>query len=307
MLKKLKLLFRVARLHFLIPGFMLYLMGHLLALLSGVEYDLTKFVFGYLIFGTAHLSVSFSNDYFDRKSDKNSIKTAFSGGSKVLVKHPELETLALRIAVILLCISVVASASFTIVYSYPFWFFIFGLIGGLVGWFYTAPPLKFAYRGLGELSTMLAVGLLIPGMGFFVASGNIDPLFQTFILPLSCYGLFFIITVELPDFESDVESHKKNFIVKWGINAGRDICVAAAIIGTFLMIIILFSGITERIDMRSLVLFSIIPLIASINGLLVDIRKRKLLVRQLMINMASLIVFLLLVDVSLFTQLLLTF
>ena len=305
MLKKLKLLFRLARIHFLIPGFMLYLMGHLLALLGGVEYDLTKFVFGYLIFGTAHLSVSFSNDYFDRKSDRNSIKTVFSGGSKVLVKHPELETLALRSAVILLCISVVANAIFTIVYSYPFWFFVFGLIGGLVGWFYTAPPIKFAYRGFGELSTMLAVGLLMPGMGFFVASSNISWLFQMFILPLSCYGLFFIITVELPDFESDVQNHKKNFLVKWGINAGRNICVAAAITGTLVMIMILFSEITETIDMRSLLLFSIIPLIASISGLLIDIGKRRLLVRQVTINMASLIGFLLLTDVSLFTQLLL--
>ena len=79
-LNNLKLILRLARLHFLIPGFMLYLMGYLLALLSGVDYDFSKFGFGYLIFGTAHLSLSFSNDYFDREADRNSVKTAFSGG-----------------------------------------------------------------------------------------------------------------------------------------------------------------------------------------------------------------------------------
>jgi 1,4-dihydroxy-2-naphthoate octaprenyltransferase len=279
---------------------MLYLMGYLLALLSGIDYDFTKFTLGYLIFGTAHLSVSFSNDYFDRQADRNSIQTAFSGGSKVLVEHPQLEALALKIASGLLLASVVANVFFTFIYGYSFWFFIFSLLGGLLGWFYTAPPLKLAYRGLGELATMLAIGLLMPGMGYFVASGNIGPLFQAFILPLSCYGLFFIITVELPDLESDSNNHKKNFLVKWGRNAGRKICVAATVMGTAFMIIILISGKTEVLDMGSIVLFSMIPLIASITGLLGNIDNRELLVRQVIVNMTSMILFLLLIDASLF-------
>jgi 1,4-dihydroxy-2-naphthoate octaprenyltransferase len=278
---------------------MLYLMGYLLALLSGVDWDFAKFVFGYLIFGTAHVSLHFSNDFFDRKADQNSVKTAFSGGSKVLVNHPELEALALRIAVVLLLASVVANVFFTFVYAYSFWFFLFGLLAAFTGWFYTAPPLKLAYRGLGELATMLAVGLLMPGMGYFVASGNTGPLFLLFILPLSCYGLFFIITVELPDFESD-RSHKKNLIVKWGRNAGRNICVAATITGTILLTILLLSGTIVEFDLTSFVLFSILPLAASISGFLININDRKLLVRQVMINMASLVLFVLLIDVSLF-------
>ena len=84
-MKHFKPVLRLARLHFLIPGFMFFLLGYLLALLGGIEYDLIKFVFGYLFFGFAHLSVSFSNDYFDKYSDMNSVKTAFSGGSKVLI------------------------------------------------------------------------------------------------------------------------------------------------------------------------------------------------------------------------------
>ncbi len=275
-------------------------MGYLLALLSGVDYDFSKFVFGYLIFGTAHLSVSFSNDYFDRKADRNSVKTVFSGGSKVLVEYPQLEAIALKIALGLLLASAVANVFFTFIYSYSFWFFIFSLLGGVLGWFYTAPPLKFAYRGLGELATIIAVGLLMPGMGYFVASGSIGPLFQAFILPLGCYGLFFIITVELPDVEIDANNHKKNFLVKWGINAGRKICVAATIMGTVFMIMLLISGKTEVLDMGSFVLFSMIPLIVSIAGLLVNIDSRKLLVRQVMVNMTSMILFLLLIDINLF-------
>jgi len=295
-----KSFFHLARLHFLIPGFMLYLMGYLLAILGGADYDFTKFVFGYFIFGTAHLSVSFSNDYFDRHTDRNSVKTAFSGGSKVLVTHPELESLALKTAILLFFSSIIANAFFTIIYSYPFWFFIFGLLGAFLGWFYSAPPLKLAYRGLGELFTIIAVGLLIPGMGYFLASSTIGPLLQVFILPLSCYGLFFIITVELPDIESDTIGQKKNLVVKFGRTAGKRISFACTLTGTIFLFLILFSGITKQlIDVRPFVLFSILPLMASINSLLLN---RRFLVRQVMINMASMILFLFLADVSLLCQ-----
>jgi 1,4-dihydroxy-2-naphthoate octaprenyltransferase len=294
---------RLARFHFLIPGFMLYLMGYLLALLGGVEYDSAKFILGYLIFGTAHLSVSFSNDYFDRHSDRNSFKTAFSGGSKVLVEHPELKSLALKLAVLLLCSSIIANVFFTIVYGYTFWFFIFGLLGGLVGWFYTAPPLKLAYRGLGELSTILAVGFLMPGMGYFVASGTISPLFQAFILPLSCYGLFFITTVELPDVESDIIGQKKNLLVKWGRTAGKAISVAATLTGTISIVaLLLLERTIEIIDLRPFIMFSILPLMASISGLLLNTKNRRHLVRQIIINMTSIILFLFFIDASLLFQ-----
>ena len=280
---------------------MLYVLGYLLAILSGIEPDLPKFVFGYLIFGTAHLSVSFSNDYFDRHSDRNAVKTAFSGGSKVLVEHPELESIALKLAVTLLCSSIAANAFFTVFYGYTFWFFIFGFTGGLLAWFYTAPPLKLAYRGLGELSTMLAVGLLMPGMGYFVAANTIGPLFQLFILPLSFYGLFFIITVELPDVESDKISQKINFLVKWGRTTGKVVTVLATFTGTSLMTALLFVGAANKqIDVMPFAVFSFLPLIASVSGLVFQATTRTVLVRQVMVNMASMILYLFLIDASLF-------
>jgi 1,4-dihydroxy-2-naphthoate octaprenyltransferase len=302
-LKKYRSVLRLARLHFLAPGIMQYFLGYFLALLGGVDYDLTKFVFGYLIFGTAHLSVSFSNDYFDIRSDRNSVRTAFSGGSKVLVEQPDMESFALKFAVFLLFSSTIANIIFTVIYGYTFWFFIFGLIGGLLGWFYTAPPLKLSYRGLGELSTMLAVGVFMPGMGYFVASGTLDSLFQLLILPLSCYGLFFIITVEFPDVESDILGQKKNLLVKYGRNAGKIVSVAATLMGTLLLILLFLLGIPEEIvDWRPFVIFSFVPLFTSIFTGLYNINTRKFVVRTVMFNMASMILFLFMMNVSLMIQ-----
>ena len=146
-------------------------MGYLLAISNGASWDITKFLFGYLILGCAHVSVSFSNDYFDRKSDAKSVHTTFSGGSRVLVDHPQLENLALGLAIFFLVASAIATLVFTFVFAYSYWFMAFAILGGLLGWFYTAPPLKFAYRKLGEVATVLALGLMMPGIGYFVAYG----------------------------------------------------------------------------------------------------------------------------------------
>jgi 1,4-dihydroxy-2-naphthoate polyprenyltransferase len=285
------LIFRLARFHFLVLGFLLYLVGYLLALVYGAQPDFLRFLFGYLVFGLAHLSVSFSNDYFDRFADRNSDKTIFSGGSKVLVEYPELEQLSLKIAVSLLVASIVGIGLFTIAFGYSPWLLVFGLVGALTGWFYTAPPLKFAYRGLGELVTMLAVGFLMPGMGYFVASGFLSLPFAVWAFPLSCYGIFFIVTVELPDLESDNAANKMNIIVKWGRRKGKGVSLFATLLGTISLTAIKTSGLASEIDLTPSVLFSILPLTVAAFGFAIDSQDRNRLVKQVTANMVSMVLF----------------
>lgn len=304
-MKLLRLTIRLARIHFVLFGCLLYLVGYQLAVLGGATADLGKGAFGYLILGLAHLSVSFSNDYFDRHSDRHSPKTAFSGGSKVLIEHPELEGFALRIAVGLLILSIMGTAVFTFTYSYSPWFLAFGVVGALTGWFYSAPPLKLAYRGLGELTTMLAVGVLMPGIGYFTASGFLDSLFLAFVFPFSCYGLFFILTVELPDVESDVRVHKTNIPATWGRKAATAITVAATILGVLSLAIIQVSGLLqEKLDLKLIIVLAIVPVIAALTVFQRSSSKQEFAIRQMKVNMASMILFLGCVNLSFLIQVL---
>ena len=75
--------------------------------------------------------------------------------------------------------------------------------GNLLGWFYAAPPFRLAYRGLGELSTAISAGILIPGMGYLAQRGALDSLGLLFAIPLMLYGLGFILAVEIPDESPD--------------------------------------------------------------------------------------------------------
>jgi 1,4-dihydroxy-2-naphthoate octaprenyltransferase len=162
-LKKLKLIIKLGRLHFLIAGFLLYLLGVLLAVLLYNQFSWERFIWGYAVFLPAHLMVNYSNEYFDQEVDRYSHKTNFSGGSGVLINHPELVNFTRKFSLTLIIISLNLGISFSYTYN-SVMFLILTISGNLLGWFYTAPPLKLSYRGLGEIATVLT-GFLMPGLG----------------------------------------------------------------------------------------------------------------------------------------------
>ena len=289
---KIKLILRLARLHFLVLGFLLYLLGYLIAIQAGTQHNLTKFLFGYIVFGTAHISVSFSNNYFDQKADKNSYQTPFSGGSKVLDKHPELQKITLNIAIALLLISLVTNIIFTITYNYTLLFTIFVITGGLLGYFYTANPVQLAYKGLGEIATMLGVGLFMTGMGYFVARGQLTNNFFIFAIPLTIYGLFFIITVELPDKKSDTLANKKTIVVKYGERIAKQIAFLATLTATTYFIIMATLKIAySTVDWAPFITFSILPLFTSMISIIKIKNNQESLTKQVMLNITSLTLF----------------
>jgi 1,4-dihydroxy-2-naphthoate octaprenyltransferase len=222
---------RLGRLPFLSAGVIAFLLGGLYAVVQGSPADMNRICFGYLILGCAHLSVSYSNEYFDRFGDRCGDPTPFSGGSGVLRHHPSLAEPARHCACALILLSCVCAVAFAIVYRMPWWFLPFVLVGNAVGWWYSAPPVRLSARGFGEVATALAVGFLVPGMGYAVVSGTMDGILALFLLPLLCMGLVFSLAVAIPDMESDRRSGKRTFIALFGREAGwRALVVPACLV-----------------------------------------------------------------------------
>ena len=284
---------RLSRAHFLIPGILLYILGALTAMAGGIDIDPLRLLLGYTIFGTAHLAVSFSNDYFDRETDMMGTRTPVSGGSGVLQEHPELERMVLVMAVLLTLASICLVVLFMLIFQPPWWFLLFVIAGNALVWSYSAPPVRLASRGWGEAATALAAGLLMPGMGYLVVSGTIDAWFLTLSLPLLCYGLFFIISVELPDVESDKLSGKDNMLVRMGRDFGLIVGATATAMGTVLLIIIAIMGILDGLPVWGFVILSFIPLAAGMMGVLMKGMNQKMAVRQVKVNFGALVLFVL--------------
>jgi 1,4-dihydroxy-2-naphthoate octaprenyltransferase len=260
---------RVARLQFLICGIALFAFGALWAVLLGAHISLSRILLGYLVLLPAHLSISYSNDYFDVDVDKYDKPTLFSGGSGVLVDHPGLRKPAQWTAITLILCSLALGIVFQILYSFPIWFLGIVLLGNLLGWFYSAPPIRLAYRGLGELSMAVSIGLLIPGFGYLVTSGRINMDALLFIIPLTLYGLAFILTVEIPDMESDRLGNKRTWVARKGRGFGFTVIAASFLLAT--LFFLCFPWLTSWIyplDFRILGILSLIPLTAGCIGLL---------------------------------------
>jgi 1,4-dihydroxy-2-naphthoate octaprenyltransferase len=262
-------LIRLARPQFLLASLVLFTMGAAWAIILGAEPGFWKLLWGYLIVFSAQLSVSFSNDYFDVGTDRFGDPSLFAGGSGILVWHPELKVLARRAAVALILLSLALGLLFTIHYSYPAWFFGLILIGNLLGWFYAAPPLRLAYRGLGEISTSIAAGAFLPGMGYMAATGALDGNGLVIMIPLLLIGLAFILSVEIPDMEADRLGGKKTWVARrgrvFGFHAVGILLLAAA--GYYFLIPAAVAD-SLPVNFRILCLFSLVPLCAAWIGII---------------------------------------
>jgi 1,4-dihydroxy-2-naphthoate octaprenyltransferase len=150
--------------------------------------------------------VHFNNDYFDAGHDRPGVSTFISGGSGVLVEHPELKRPAMIVSVVLLIISLLLGILLMRLHSHPWLMMSFVLLGNMAGWAYSAPPVRLSSRGLGEVCYVLTGGFLVPGRGYAVLRGALDTNAASMLFPLLLYALLTMLAVQIPDVEVDLQS-----------------------------------------------------------------------------------------------------
>jgi len=294
----------LGRFQFIFGGFMFFCAGALLALLLNAEFSLTKFIMGYAALFAAHLSVSYSNDFFDVEVDKFQEPTRFSGGTGVLVANPELRKFSKNFALALIGFSVILATIATIIFQLPLSFFLLILVGNLLGWYYSAPPFKLSYRGLSEFSTVLT-GFIVPGIGYVILMGKLDLPFLIFALPLMLYELLFIINVEIPDIEADRAGGKKTLIVAHGREFGFIIGAIAALMATLIYFLMVQTNIySSNINWVIIAIISLIPLCIGILSVIKKPINRNYAIKWVNYNILSLSIFIILINTYFIFQIL---
>lgn len=287
---------RLGRLQFILGGFLFFCAGALLALLLNAQFNLEKFIMGYAALFAAHLSVSYSNDYFDFEVDQFQKHTRFSGGSGVLIANPELREFSKNFALFLMGLSIFLAIITTILLQLPVSFFILILCGNLLGWYYSAPPLRLSYRGLSELATVLT-GFIVPGIGYVILMGKLDVNFLIFAIPLMLYELLFIINVEIPDMEADSFGGKKTAVVVYGRQFGFIIGAIAAVMATLSFIFMPLINLNiPHINWALVAIFSLIPLGLGVLSVRKKPVNRKSAIKLVNYNLLSLSIFIILVN-----------
>ena len=98
--------------------------------------------------------------------------------------------------------------------------FVIGAVGILSSIFYTVPPVKFAYRGFGELGLLVNFGPVLVMGSYYVQRQTLDmePVIVSLVPGFLMWSM--IVINEIPDYEEDRLSGKMNLVARFGRKAG---------------------------------------------------------------------------------------
>lgn len=267
MSKKINLL-RMIRVHIVFGGLLAFLLGSLLGFASGGRINPLQMLIFYGIVFFGDLSTHFSNDFYDFEHDKKAISTKIFAGKRVLISHPEMRPLAITTAIIMLIASIILASLAVMILKAPIELLIIALFANVLGWIYSAPPVRLVARGLGELAIAVAAGFAIPAVGYISVTSRLDAGYVVFAAPFLLYGLILAFSLQVPDIGCDRLSDKINLGVRRGektvfLSMFGASLVAFAIFGVFAWVMQ-----QSVINLWWVTLFSLVPLGATSYGLI---------------------------------------
>lgn len=170
----------------------------------------------------AHAGANVINDYHDAVSGCDGANTRrvfpFTGGSR-MIQNGVLTASATRRFGYRLLAAVVPAGLWLTTQSAPGLIGI-GLAGLVVGWSYSAPPLKLQSRGLGEFAVTAGWLLVVVGSDFVQR--------RAFGFDAVAAGLGFALLVanvlyinQFPDVDADRGAGKRTLVVRLGVDAAR--------------------------------------------------------------------------------------
>jgi len=231
----------IMRLPFLTATFVPLLVGAAVANFLG--YDVSWGWLGLTVLGGSllHIGTNTANDYFDHTSGTDEANynymVPYSGGSRSIQMGLISSKGMLIVSLVAFALSAVVGIPLIIKAGYPvLWL---GLIGFISGFFYTAPPFRFASRkGLGELLIGLNFGPLMVVGSALVQTGKILPEALLAGIPIGFLVAAIVYVNEFPDHDGDKSTGKDTLIVVFGPEKAR-LGYVFLVVGAFVSIIVM--------------------------------------------------------------------
>jgi 1,4-dihydroxy-2-naphthoate polyprenyltransferase len=231
---------RTTRLPFLTATLIPVALGILIAARQG-SFDLVAGLLTIIGACFLQLGLNVGNDVFDAMlgaDDANVTPTKFSGGSRViqygLVSFRQMAALSTTFYVLaglvgLLLLATRGSTELLLI----------GVVGFIVSIGYTAPPLKFVYRGLGEIAVALGFGpFMLVGAYVVQTRGTLswEPFAAS--IPVALLVALILYVNEIPDRRGDAHVGKRTLPVRFsprtviaGYNLAATSAYAALVVG----------------------------------------------------------------------------
>jgi 1,4-dihydroxy-2-naphthoate octaprenyltransferase len=224
---------RATRLPFLSATFIPVLIGIAIAAVHG-SFDAVSAVLTVVGAAAVHLALNVANDVFDARlgaDDRNVNPTQFSGGSRViqygLVSLRRMTAISAGFYAVAIGVGLVL-----LVTRFSMALLVIGVLGILLSLFYTAPPLKLVYRGLGELTTAIGFGPLMLVGAYVVQTMGVlraEPFVAS--IPIALLVALILYVNEVPDRPADDRAGKRTLPVilpRQMVIGGYTVAAAAA-------------------------------------------------------------------------------
>ncbi len=221
MLSKVALWLRTSRTPFLQASILPVMLGGALAR-NQPGFTWRHFFLAIVGIGLIHSGTNLINEYYDHRSradDLNPNRTPFSGGSGAIQDGVVPARQVFWAGIICFAAGGTIGIYFLLQVGWPV--LALGIAGILGGYFYTAPPVKLGYRGLGEIGTGILLGPLAVLGGYVVHTGAFAWHVVWMSLPIGILVALILYINEFPDYEPDKAAGKRHLIVILGPKLAR--------------------------------------------------------------------------------------
>jgi len=217
---------KIIRAPFLSSIYAPMLLGTLIAVYISDAFSVAGFIL-VLIMGTGlHIATNVYNDIYDtiQGTDKVNVhRNEFSGGSGVLLDNPQLMPRLYRIARVSLLVALAATIvlSFVIDKKLLPHLWVLYLLSAFFSKYYTAAPIKLAYRGWGEVSVWFAFGpmaILVAAVSQGVGFHNVV---ITAMPTTGISTLSILLLGQLIDLDADIKGGKLGVAARLGTSVTK--------------------------------------------------------------------------------------
>jgi 1,4-dihydroxy-2-naphthoate octaprenyltransferase len=231
-----------------------------------------------------HAGTVILNDYFDFRSGTdvlNKERTPYSGGSGLLPENVLSPGHVLAAGTLSFGLSVLLGLF--IVFTRSPAVLAVGITGVVIGFFYTAPPFKLAYRGLGETARLVATPLMVlgaylvqvplPGDVYVIAVALAAS------LPVAFLNTGALYIFQFPDYDADSAVGKKNLVVRLGRKNAVYPFIALSALAYLSLLSAILSGLLPYFSALAIVALPLSAL--ACNGLMKNHNRPKQLIRYM--------------------------